>query len=178
MKKITPEAFSTAIKKAKLGPRLKKELRFGASTSQLNDQDWRESEMISITTRSDNEGVLLIDAQSKTYVAQYSILKNVSDRTGRSKPIICAFCNTWRASGAGASISFKKNNNTNVGYLCCSDLRCSDHVRNKTRHALISRTQLHENLTSDQRIERLKKNLAGLTSTIESAYIIEDTANE
>ena len=178
MKAISAKKFNELIKKSKLGPRLKKELRFGASTNHLNNQDWAESELVAITTRSGNEGVLLIDSKSKTFLAQYSILKNVSDKNGRSKPIICAFCNTWRAGNAGATIGFKKNNNTNVGYLCCSDLRCSDHVRDKTKQALISRTQLQENLNTEQRIERLKRNLAGLTATIESAYVITEDIDE
>ena len=78
MKIMIAEEFSRVLKKARLGPRLKKELRIGASTNHLNNQDWAESELVAITTRSASEGVLLIDSKSKTFLAQYSILKNVS----------------------------------------------------------------------------------------------------
>lgn len=175
MEAISTEKFNEIIKKSKLGPRLKKELRFGASTSQFSQEDWAESELVAVSTRSGNEGVLLIYSDSKIFVAQYNILKNISDKNGRSKPIICAFCNTW---GAGATIGFKKDKNTNLGYLCCSDLRCSDHVRDKTKKSLISRTQLREHLTTQERIERLERNLSGVTKTIQSTYVFSEDTDE
>lgn len=89
-----------------------------------------------------------------------------SSSTGRSQSIICDLCKTWQYGNKSGSISFKKDRATTVAYLCCDDLKCSMHVRNKTSEAFTSRAQLREDISIEQRIERLQGNLRTLVSSL------------
>ncbi|HSH18286.1 MAG TPA: FBP domain-containing protein [Candidatus Saccharimonadales bacterium] len=81
--------------------------------------------------------------------------------TGRTIPVTCDFCATWQRGSDAARITFIHTNDESHTYsfLCCADLECSRHVRNKTAAAVLSRTQLHEDMTPQQRIDRLSANI-------------------
>ena len=81
--------------------------------------------------------------------------------SGRSKSVICDFCYSWRAGGNAGLVTFYADarSHDSTSQLCCLDLLCSLHVRTKTKDALLSRAQLREHMSDDDRIVRLKEHL-------------------
>lgn len=167
---LTQEKFNDLIKQAYVKPRLKKEVRFVASTANLSDSDWEERELLSIADRTGSKGVLLIQPDEELFIISYEISNGLTDKsTGRSKPVICDFCRTWQAGNNAARITFRKdlqslNSST---FLCCADLACSSHVRGKTLAAKNSRAQIREDLNNEQRVERLKNYLRNFITEME-----------
>lgn len=162
MKKISPAEFDSIIQRTRLKPKLKRDLKYVASTANLNDDDWRDRELLPVTDRTGTKGILLIQPYDLTYIVPYELSRGLTNQqTGRSNPVICDFCRTWQSGNNSASITFKRDLQTanSVTFLCCADLACSDHVRSKTTASLSSRAQLRENLTDAQRAERLKERL-------------------
>lgn len=145
------------LKEAGIKPRLIKELQFNQEVL----EHVSHSELTALPTRSGNGGVLLFHRADSLNALPFTLIKKLVDKqTGRSKPIICDFCYTQQASGKGARITFPyRDGSGSISYLCCLDLKCSDHVRDKTEESKESRKQLRENLTIEQRIERLELNL-------------------
>lgn len=168
MRTLNPDQFTELVRQAHVKPRLRRELRFGSSIADISPDIWADLELISISDRSGNEGVLLIELEDMLYILPYEMSSRLTDtRTGRSKPVICDLCTTWQSGGNAASITFNNLKTTNRNtFLCCADLKCSLHVRNKTSEALQSRSQLREDLTAEQRIERFRLKLLKLVDTI------------
>ena len=157
MKKLTLDTFNQLIDTAGIKPRLKSELRFIQSTEKLSDEEWADRELLHISDRNGNKGVLLVVLDEDVYVLPYELKSGItSSSTGRSQSIICDFCQTWQYGNKSGSISFAKDRTSSVSYLCCEDLKCSMHVRTKTLESHTSRAQLRENLSIEQRVERLK----------------------
>lgn len=160
MKTLTQDEFNKILQQVDIKPRLKKELKFVSSTSHLSD-DWSPYELIAITDRTGDKGVLLLQPEDRLYVAQYELSRRIVDAsTGRSRAIICDFCYTWQPGSNAASITFvHADSKHRIRFLCCGDLACSQHVRTMTKAALMSRAQLRENLTNEDRVARLKARL-------------------
>ena len=176
MKKYDLPQFNELIEKSTIKPRLKRELRFTTSTAHLSDEEWYTAELLPVTDRSGNTGVLIIEFDDTTYVLPAEFKKGItSSVTGRSQPIICDFCKTWQSGSRAGTIVFTNINKTSntIGYLCCADLRCSNHVRTKTDASKMSRAQLHEDMTNEQRVERLKVQLKGIIKNIHALPISE-----
>lgn len=158
MKKLDLQQFTDLMDAAHIKPKLKSELRFITSTSHMRDEDWADTELLQITDRSGNKGVLIITNDTDTYVLPCEFHKVVaSATTGRAQPIICDFCATWQSGSRAGSVVFikVKKGTANISHLCCADLACSQHVRTKTSAARISRAQIHEDMSTEQRIARL-----------------------
>jgi len=165
MKKLTLETFNELITDAGIKTRLKSELRFIQSTEKLSDEEWDNRELLAITDRNGNKGVLLVALDEDMYVLPYELSSGItSSSTGRSQSIICDFCQTWQYGNKSGSISFTKDRTSSVSYLCCEDLKCSMHVRTKTPESHTSRAQLRENLSIEQRVERLKTRMKEFVS--------------
>lgn len=170
MQKIDIQFFDRLLDESNVKLRLKRELRFNTSVSHLEDSDWHELEMIHISNRSGNEGVLLLGLSSSLYLIPYIFNKmGASTSTGRPQPIICDFCRTWQSGTRAATITFTnvKSSKSSVTHLCCGDLRCSDHVRSKTSASKISRTQLREDMDNVSRVDRLNERLGKLMRDLE-----------
>ena len=160
MKKLDTAEFETLLEQAAVKPRLKRELRFVTSTAGLSDKSWQDSEFIAVTDRSGNKGVLIVQLDDAFYVLAYEGKRGITNSFGKAQPIICDFCRTWQTGSRSGSILFTiGRDTTSFGYLCCADLRCSDHVRSKTQAARTSRSQLREDLTDEQRVMRLQERL-------------------
>ena len=162
MKALNLEQFNQLIAKVEFKPRLKRELRFINSTSTMIARDWHEAELLSITDRTGNKGVLLLAPNDDIYVLPYELSRGITNQqTGRTQPIICDFCRTWQNGSNAGSIIFRKGRQplSSVRFLCCADLACSQHVRSNTSSSHTSRARLREDLTDEQRIERLKERL-------------------
>jgi hypothetical protein len=161
MRTVSQDAFNEILSRADITPRLKRELKFVKSVDALTD-DWSQYELVAISDRTNNKGVLLLEPEDNLFVVQYELTQKIIDaKTGRGRAVICDFCYTWQPGANAASILFTKPNSKHkVGFLCCGDLACSEHVRTLTKAARMSRAQLRESLTDDDRVERLKSRLA------------------
>ena len=161
MKYISRNDFPLLLKEHHIKPRLQREVRFVPDLVA-----WDELELLAITTRSANEGVLLVELNGLLMIPFEIKRKLIDTRTGRSKPITCDFCYTWQKGGNAAAITFSRPDKTSVTFLCCADLACSMHVRGKTPESALSRSQLHEDMTVEQRIMRLRQKLQAITDIV------------
>lgn len=170
MKKLDLDQFTALLSAAPIKPRLKREIRFVASTVDMDDSDWEEAELLPITDRSGNKGVLLIEIESGLYFLPYELSRGITSKTGRAQPIICDFCRTWQTGSRSGSIIFPIDSRGTkaVGFLCCADLKCSAHVRSKTSAAKTSRSQLREDLSDEQRVDRLRTRLQEVVERLEA----------
>ncbi|MES2630801.1 MAG: FBP domain-containing protein [Patescibacteria group bacterium] len=167
MKKITLDEFNELLAQTTIKPRLRKELRFVNSTESMSNEEWTDRELLNITDRSGNNGVLIVSLTDNLYIMPYELKTGItSSATGRSQSIICDFCQTWQYGNRSGSITFPKNRDSNISYIVCADLKCSLHVRNKTEASHTSRSQLREDLTIEQRIERLESRMARFISEL------------
>lgn len=159
MKQMTRDEFITVLKTWRIKPRLIRDIRY------VPDEiaHWDERELLAVFTKSGNDGVLLIELDGKLSVLPFERGRRIVDtRTGRSKPITCDFCKTWQRSTNAAIISFPQPDSRSKGHLCCADLDCSLHVRDLTPESTLSRTQLHEDISPEGRVERLRGSLRSL----------------
>ncbi len=163
MRSFDKKQFTELIKTNRVKPRLLKDLRFNPDIV----DDWSILEILAVSTKSGDEGVLVIQTDH-LYVMPYELRKGINDSvTGRSKPITCDFCFTWQQGGKAAQITFRRTfDNHTFTYLCCRDLGCSIHVRNLSHESLLSRTNLHEDITVDDRILRLKSKVNTVLKTL------------
>lgn len=161
MKPITAEQFEILLKNASIKPRFKRDLKFRGSTEHMDEMWWAETEMLPVWNKSKNGGVIVIELADERYLVAFDATKPDTDVSGRSKSVICDLCYTWLSGGNGGFVTFYPNKNADrsVSLLCCTDLRCSDNVRTKTSVSFKSRTQLRENMTNDDRVQRLRQKL-------------------
>ncbi|HYG83536.1 MAG TPA: FBP domain-containing protein [Verrucomicrobiae bacterium] len=173
MKQLTPHDFTLVLERAAIRPRLRRTVKFVAATGSMTTQDWHNRELLAIADRSGNSGVLLIEIENRLYALAYELSPGIKDKTGRTKPVICDFCRTWQAGGNAARITFEKATSVyhSVTFLCCADLDCSLHIRDLTSAAKTSRAQLREDMTLDQRIQRLKNRLHEVVTDLTAAEI-------
>jgi hypothetical protein len=174
MKTLTLNEFKTLLESSIVKPKLKRDLRFTTSTEHLSDEDWANSELLAIRDKSGNNGVLILELGSGTYLLPYELQKlSSSSTTGRPAAIICDLCMTWQSGTRAGSIVFTqaRNSTTNVGFLCCLDLQCSMHVRTKTAASKVSRAQLREDMDNAMRVARMEKRLESLVTSLGSVNI-------
>lgn len=160
MKFFDDAEFGQITKAAGVRGKLLRELRF--APEQITD--WDEREFVHVVDRTGDKGVLVLELDGQRYAAPYELTRRVIDKaTGRSKPITCDLCFTWRAGGDGARIRFiRSSDKHSITLLCCGDLACSSHVRGKTAAAKLSRANLREDMTNEQRVLRLESKLNSL----------------
>ena len=166
MKQLTAETFKDLIDAGNIKPRIKREVRFVASTASMDEETWAQTELLAISDRAGNKGVLLLSGARRgdddaPYVLAYELSHGITSTTGRAQPIICDFCRTWQTGSRSGSVTLYKPGRDagSVSFLCCADLECSRHVRNLTAAAKTSRAQLREDMDTDQRIARLKQRI-------------------
>lgn len=174
MKKLNLDDFNKLLESSKVKSKLKRELKFTTITSLLDDEDWINSELLSVKDKSGNKGVLIVEINSGRYVLPYELQKlSPSSATGRATAIVCDLCKTWQSGTRAGSIVFTqvRNSSTNVGFLCCLDLLCSMHVRTKTSSAKVSRAQLKEDMDNSMRVARLNRRLESLVLSLGAAPV-------
>lgn len=140
---LNQEEFSHILQQVDIKSRLKKELKFVASTAGLADS-WTDYELVAISDRTGDKGVLLLQPEGELYIAQYELSGRIVDSsTGRDRAIVCDFCFTWQPGSSAASITFTHAiSKHSIRFLCCRDLACSRHVRTATKASIVSRAQL------------------------------------
>ncbi len=166
MKKRELDEFNELLDRATIKSKLKKELRFVTSVAEISDEEWDERELLAISDRTGNKGVLLVSLDDDFYVLPYELKSSLVSSTGYTQSIICDFCRTWQSGSRAGSISFPLSRTSSISYLCCGDLKCSMHVRTKTSAAKVSRSQLREDLTIEQRVDRLKTRMKRFISKL------------
>lgn len=154
MNAIDRSQLSTLLDTARVKPRIKRELRFVPEEI----VDWENRDFLAVMNRSRSEGVLVLPfAQMR--IVSFQLHSRQANKTGRVEAIICDFCATWQRGSNSAVISIQRAGSTN-SFLCCADLDCSLHVRSKTPASVLSRTQLRESNSIEERIERLQARLS------------------
>ena len=169
MRILSPELFQQVINATVIRPRIKREVRFANATAQLSDEDWRTTELLAISDRAGNKGILLLeDIDNNLYAAGYEVSRGITSSNGKAQPIICDFCRTWQTGSRSGSVTLQKpgRDTGSISFLCCADLECSKHVRNLTAASRTSRSQLREDLDNDQRIARLKQRLIEVSTIL------------
>lgn len=121
MKNLTPGDISNLPIK----PRLKRELRFVPEEI----ADWESRDFIALMNKAQSEGILITEL-GIGHAAPFRLQKRSANFQGRVEAIICDFCATWQRGSNSMVISFQKEKGS-VSFLCCGDLLCSFHVREK-----------------------------------------------
>ncbi len=153
-----------AAKEQRIKPRVLRDLRFNPETV----NDWALRDFLAVWTRSGNDGVLVSTLGEELSLTPFSMSRTITDaKTGRSKSVTCDLCYTWQRGNNAASIALTRRSDGHTrAVLCCADLLCSLHVRNLTPQAKLSRSQLHEDMTTEQRVERLQRKLHTLLTEL------------
>ncbi len=152
MKHITTQQLDLLFQSYPISRRLRSNLRYN-----LDVIDWDEREFVTLTDKQGDEGVFISEV-SGAELMYYSLRKRNANQAGRIEAIICDICATWQSGPRSATITFQKTKAT-ATFLVCADLACCDHVRDKTEAAIVSRSQLREHITPEDRIRRLQLNL-------------------
>lgn len=160
MNAITREQFAELANGVK--PRLRRELRFTPESI----TDWHDRDFLVVTNKQGNEGVLIVPFADFA-VLPFAIDRRQPNAAGRVEAIICDICATWQRGTHSAVITFTSSSTRSVSFLCCEDLQCSLHVRGKTPAAILSRAQIREQLTPNERIERLTRRLTNIVHTVQ-----------
>ena len=154
------DEFEIKLKDARIAKRLLRDLRYiPESITRPHDRDF-----LVVTTKAVNEGVLVYEDK----IIQFNLDRRRPNSVGRVEAIICDICATWQRGTNSAVITFKKSSTHTVSHLVCADLDCSLHVRDLTDVSKLSRTQLRENITPEERIERLKARLKLIVGEVTS----------
>lgn len=156
---ITREQFNILVKTVK--SRLRRELKY------IPEEilDWDIRDFLVVTKKQGNEGVLIIP-NAEMAVLPFVLERRLPNARGRVEAIICDICATWQRGTHSAVITFWVSSVRSVSFLCCGDLQCSLHVRGRTRASVLARAQLREQLTSEERIERLHRRLEGIVEAV------------
>lgn len=144
------------LKDTRIKPRIIRDLRYApAEISYPESRDF-----LAIMNKSRSEGVLLFE---DTFYP-FSLTKKAASSTGRTDGIICDICATWQRGSNAARIAFQKSDKATVSYLVCADLDCSLHVRDMTPESRLSRVQLREHISPQDRATRLRGSLSRILS--------------
>ena len=152
MKAVSREEFADLTKGVK--PRIRRELRFVPEEI----TDWEDRDFLAVTNKSRTEGVLLVPGETPR-VVPFQLQNRRAGPSGRVEAVICDICATWQRGSNSAVITFTREKSS-VSFLCCADLLCSLHVRDKTDASKLSRVQLRENNTAQTRALRLRRKLS------------------
>ena len=155
MEPLYRDEFAALIKKARIKPRLVRDLRF--VPEEIADLDQRD--FLTVTTKSGAEGVIITADHT---IKPFELHKRTA-KSGRATPIICELCATWQRGSNSAIITFPTKSGS-VSHLVCGDLLCSFHVRDQTVASKLSRAQLREDITPEKRVRRLQARLQSIFS--------------
>jgi len=150
--------FEITLKDARISKRLVRDLRY--VPEEIDSAN--ERGFLTVATKSGNEGVLLFNEK----IIQYSLDKRRPNAAGRVEAIICDICATWQRGTNSAVITFKKDAARTISHLVCADLDCSLHVRGLTNASKLARTQIREQITPEDRVERLRERLGSIVQEL------------
>lgn len=160
MRAIDRTQFAELLEGSKIKLRLRRELRFVPEEI----TDWDERDFLAVMNRSRSEGVLLL-VSDETMLLPFRLHARKASANGRISAIICDLCMTWQPGTNSAVITFDRQRSS-LSFLCCADLNCSLHVRDKTTEAARSRTQVREIISIESRINRLVSKLLQIATRL------------
>lgn len=148
--------YVSLVELSDLPLRLKKELK----TKQV-EFDFANKEFIAVFDKSRTRGLLVCKPTIFDGAVSFGVRRIQSSAGGRLKPVTCDLCVTWLPGSKAATITLRHANTRLIThtFYCCVNLECSKNVRGKTTEALESRVHLRENLTDEQRVERLESKI-------------------
>lgn len=162
MQPITRDEFAKLIAASSVRPRLRRELRFVPEEIDT----WDERDFLAVMTKSGTEGVLIVPFADMA-VVPFRVQKRTPNSMGRTEAVICDICASWQRGTHSQVLTFDKQKSSS-SFLVCRDLDCSFHVRNKTPESVLSRTQLRENNSVEDRIKRLKQRMIALLKVVDA----------
>lgn len=160
MDPINRTQFATLLEANGIKPRLRRELRFVPEEI----ADWQGRDFLAVMNRSRSEGVLIMSFDGMTLLP-FRLHPRKANTEGRISAIICDLCMTWQTGSNSAVITFDRSKSS-LSFLCCADLGCSFHVRDKTIEAARSRSQIREVISVESRINRLTLKLREITAQL------------
>jgi hypothetical protein len=146
------DELTALLKKHGASKRLQRDIRYVPEEITYAD----ERDFLAVTNKAENEGVLVYE----NVVVPFTLSKRSANSRGRVEAIICDICATWQRGTNSAVMTLKKDAKHSISHLVCAGLDCSLHVRDLTDVAKLSRTQLREYITPEDRVKRLKTRLA------------------
>ena len=160
MKAVTEEQIRDLCRQGNYNKRLVAELRMGV----LASTDWLNLDFFTLADKSQRKGLLFYELDGRLTATAYAITPKHPRRDGRNMPVICDICKTWRRGGATGLLTMPvaTDKRRTIGCYTCLDLQCSLHARDLTPQALVSRTQLREDMEPEARIARLNRNLQSI----------------
>lgn len=158
MMALNRDDLALRLSTAHVKPRLVRDLKFTPE----HITNWESRDFLAIFDKPHHRGVLIFGMQAIPFELS-SRQKNANGRVGA---VICDFCATWQRGTHSASITFKKGDNATVSHFICADLDCSLHIRNLTAASKMSRTQLREDITTEDRVARLHSRLQTILSSL------------
>lgn len=112
-------------------------------------------------------GLLFLLCEGDYYATKISKSSVAADRSGRLKPIICDLCYTRMPGSKIAKVTaVRKTDSHSFTWLICNSLDCSLHSREQTSESVDSKKILGENISVDQRINRLEKHISLIVDTL------------
>jgi treble-clef zinc-finger protein len=153
MNAITREQVTALLANYHIKSHIKRDLRFVPEKI----TDWPDRDFIAVMNKSQSKGVLIAPFE-QMYIAPFELHRRKPNANGRTEAIICDLCKTWQRGSNSAAVSFQRDRSS-VTFLCCADLDCSLHVRNLTSAARLSRVQIRESNSIEERVERLRNKL-------------------
>ncbi|MFJ1793322.1 FBP domain-containing protein [Kitasatospora griseola] len=132
---------------------------------ELADQPWAELDFLGWRDPQAPDRAYLVTVLDDR--PQAVVLRSSSAATWQPRRSICSLCVTTHTGGVSllvaplAGPAGRQGNS--VGAYVCSDLACPLYVRGLRETG----TRIHESLTGEQRIERLRENLAGFLAKVQ-----------
>ncbi len=154
----TRDEFAQCIKIAGIKPRLRRIVRY--VPEEIIAPEHRD--FLAVTDKSGNHGVIIFGQR----IVPFELSPRIAKSSGSVAAVICDICATWRRGPESASITFPKGDKRTVSYLVCADLSCSLHVRGLTNAGLVSRSQIREDISPEDRITRLTTRLATMLTNL------------
>ena len=168
MKAVTEERVRVLCSRGGYNKKLIAELRMGP----LASMDWPNLDFFVLSDKSQRKGLLFYELGGRLTAVAYAITPKHPHRDGRNVPVICDICKTWRRGGATGLLTMAVvgDKRRSIGCYACLDLQCSLHVRNLTPQAILSRTQLREDIKPEERVARLHRNLQEILKKARANY--------
>lgn len=120
------------------------------------------AELVPFADKELTKGIILFEHSGTVQAAQFGRTKIKPGKSGVSRPIICDFCFTLQPRSNVSLITFPLDRTATrtVAYYACADLACSLHVRGVTDTLVRSKSQLREDISPADRIQRFANKTA------------------
>lgn len=132
------------------------------------------AELVPFADKELIKGILLFEHSGAVQAVQFVRSKIKPGKGGVSRPIICDFCFTLQPRSNISLITFPLDRTATrtVAYYVCADLVCSLHVRGVTDALVRSKSQLREDISPEDRIQRFADKTAKIFETNNAVTLV------